>query len=140
MEDLRTMLDKQSITDINQTINEFIHTGDGYPDKLKLVSVLLNLIQEGNELLSSVDLGDFISKISDRVSEIDLQAKALKDTYGVHLIQNDKIIESLTNEKSNNITDIQQQIKKLLSEYDDIIKKLVEVRDNLPIERQLEQE
>lgn len=141
MEDLKTMLDKgMPIAEINQKTNEFIHSADGYPDKLKLVSVLLNLIQEGNKLLSDVDLGDFISKISDRVNKLNRESKNLKETYGVHLEQNDKIIKSLTNEKSNDITDIQQQIKKLLSEYDAIIKELVESRDKLPIEKQLEQE
>lgn len=141
MENLKTMLDKgMSIAEINRNTSEFIHSADGYPDKLRLVSVLLNLIQEGNRLLNSVDLGDFISKISDGVRELDLQTKALKDTYGVHLVQNDKVIESLTNKKNNCVTDMQQQINKLLSEYDAIIKELVESRDKLPIEKQLEQE
>lgn len=141
MEDLKTMLEKgMPIAEINRKTSEFVHSAEGYPDKLKLVSVLLNLIQEGNKLLSNVDLGDFIQKISDRVSELNRQSKSLKDKYDVHLAQNDKIIESLSNEKNNDITDIQQQIKELLSEYDAIIKKLVEVRDKLPIEKQLEQE
>ena len=49
-------------------------------------------------------------------------------------------MELLSDPNSNRIADIQNQIDSLLTEYDNLIKALVELRDNLPIEKQLEKE
>lgn len=141
MEDLKTLLDKgMSIVDINRNTSEFIHTADGYPDKLKLVYVLLNLIQEGTESLRSVNMSDFISQIRGRVDEIEKQSGALSMEYGTHLKQNNEITNLLTKTSDNRIAEIQRQVRELLLEYDRLVKSLVEIRDRLPIEKQLEQE
>ncbi len=138
MEDLKALMEQQPIMQVNQTIQQFVHSADGYDNKLKLTFVLLNMLQEGIQLLLSTDSEEFLSKVRKRIAELDKQSKGLADVYHMQLLQNNEIIELLTDPTSNRIADIQNQIDVLLKEYDGIIKSLVEIRDNLPIEKQIE--
>jgi len=138
MEDLKALMEQQPIMQVNQTIQQFVHSADGYDNKLKLTFVLLNMLQEGIQLLLSTDSEEFLSEVRNRIVELDKQSKGLADVYHMQLLQNNEIIELLTDPTSNRIADIQNQIDVLLKEYDGIIKSLVEIRDNLPIEKQIE--
>lgn len=140
MDDLKTMMDSLSIKDINENVHQFIHSADGNDNKIKLTFVLLNLIHEGLELLKSINFNDFISEVKSRVDEIGKQTKSLSNEYYEHLKQNKEITELLSDKNDNRISDLQSQISKMLSEYDGILKTLVEARDKLPIEKQIEQE
>ena len=140
MEDLKNMMDSLPIAEINQQIGQFIHSADGYDNKLKVTFVLLNLIQEAAQLLGGVDSNEFISEVRKRVDELDKQSTSLAEAYHTQMAQNDEIVDMLSDNTNNRIADIQDQIGILLSEYDNIVRMLVEVRDNLPIEKQLEKE
>jgi len=140
MENLKSLMDSRTIADIFQTMHQFIHSADGYGNKLKLTFVLMNLIREGTELLQSVDSSEFISDIRKRVNELDQQAGSLAEEYHAQLLQDNEIQEILSDNTSTRVSDIQGQIDVLLQEYDKIIKALVELRDSLPIEKQIEQE
>lgn len=140
MENLKSLMDSRTIADIFQTMHQFFHSADGYGNKLKLTFVLMNLIREGTELLQSVDSSEFISDIRKRVNELDQQAGSLAEEYHAQLLQDNEIQEILSDNTSTRVSDIQGQIDVLLQEYDKIIKALVELRDSLPIEKQIEQE
>ena len=138
--ELRTMIEKGTIADIDREFCRFMQSANDCPDKLKLTFVLLNILREGVKALRSVDMDGFIAEVRTNVDELDKQATNLTDAYGVHLKLNDKIADVLTNRSNSQIKDLQQRIAGLLSEYDTILKGLVEVRDSLPVEKQLEQE
>lgn len=140
MEDLKILLDKLSIEDTNRQVDSFIRSAEQYGNKLKLTVVLLHLIDESSKLLQSIDRNEFISAIREEVKRIDAHAQSLSEEYNEHLKQNQEIREVLTNSHDSQITRLQNNIKALLKEYDAVIKKLVEARDKLPIEKQLEQE
>lgn len=140
MDDLKALMESQPIAQINQVVNQFIHAADGYDNKLKLTFVLLNLLHEGAQLLQTTDSNEFISEVRKRINELDQQSNSLADVYHMQLFQNNEIMELLSDPNSNRIADIQNQIDSLLTEYDNLIKALVELRDNLPIEKQLEKE
>ena len=140
MDDLKTMMDQQPIENINNTIRQFVYSAAGYGNKLKSTFVLLNLIGEGASLLISVDSGEFLSEVSDRVNELCQQSDMLGKAYHKQIFENNKIIDLLTNKSDNRIDEIQKQIEGLLYEYDAIIKALVKVRDSLPLQTQLEKE
>ena len=74
------------------------------------------------------------------MDELNQQAGSLKDEYHTQLFQDNEIQELLADKTSTRVADIQAQIGSLLQDYDKIIKALVEIRDSLPIEKQLEQE
>lgn len=140
-ETLKIMLDKKlPITDINSSINLFVHSADDYPDKLKVTFIILNLIQEAAGLLHSISLNDFNSQVKDKVDEIDSQAKSLVELYNTHLQQNKDIASLLTDGEDNGMVDLQHKIEELLNAYDGVLRRLVEYRDRLPIEKQIEQE
>ena len=140
MENLKVLLDAHPLLEVDQAIKQFIHSADGYENKLKLTFSLLNLIREGAGLLQTVNSSEFISDIRQRVDEINKQAGSLKDEYHAQLFQDNEIQELLADKTSTRVADIQAQIDSLFQDYDRIIKALVEIRDSLPIEKQLEQE
>ena len=140
MENLKILLDSYPLSEVNKATNQFVHSADGYNNKLKLTFALLNLIQEETGLLQSVNSSEFISDIRKRVDELNQQAGSLAEEYHAQLLQDNEIQEILSDKKSTRVTDIQAQIDSLLQDYDKIIKALVEIRDSLPIEKQLEQE
>ena len=140
MENLKILLDSYPLSEVNQATNQFVHSADGYNNKLKLTFVLLNLIHEEIGLLQSVNSSEFISDIRKRVDELNQQAGSLAEEYHAQLLQNNEIQEILSDKKSTRFSDIQARIDSLLQDYDKIIKALVEIRDSLPIEKQLEQE
>ena len=140
MENLKILLDSYPLSEVNQATNQFVHSADGYNNKLKLTFALLNLIQEETGLLQSVNSSEFISDIRKRVDELNQQAGSLAEEYHAQLLQNNEIQEILSDKKSTRFSDIQARIDSLLQDYDKIIKALVEIRDSLPIEKQLEQE
>lgn len=140
MEDLKTLMDSLTIAEINQQIGQFVHSADGYDNKLKVTFVLLNLIQEAAQLLVKVDSHEFVSEVRNRVDELDKQSSSLAEAYHTQIAQNDEVVDLLSDNTDNRISDIQNQIAILLKEYDNIVKMLVELRDRLPIEKQLGEE
>ena len=139
-ENLKTMMESKSINEIEQELTEFVRSGDGYENKLKLTFVLLSIIEAGTQSLQSVDLGDFITQIKNKVEETRLQASATSDEFNAHINQDDEITGLLVGRENNRIAVIQGEVRSLLKEYDSIIKNLVQIHDQLPIEKQLEQE
>ena len=86
MEDLKALMEQQPIMQVNQTIQQFVHSADGYDNKLKLTFVLLNMLQEGIQLLLSTDSEEFLSKVRKRIAELDKQSKGLADVYHMQLL------------------------------------------------------
>lgn len=134
MEDIKTMLDnKMPIAEIKDSIHRYIYSANSYPDKLSLTIVMLHLIQEGANMLQSVDTKDFISQIVEKINEIEKQTKSLSEQYHTHLNQNDTIIDALRNNDNAQVIEMQRQLHDILSTYDGIIKTLVEERERLPL-------
>jgi hypothetical protein len=139
-ENLKTMMESKSINEIEQELTEFVHSGDGYENKLKLTFVLLSIIKAGTQSLQSVDVGEFITQVRDKVEETRVQASATSNEFNAHIDQNDEITGVLVGMKNNRIEKIQGDVRSLLKEYDLIIKRLVQIHDHLPIDKQLERE
>lgn len=134
MEDIKAMLDnKLPIAEIKDSIHRYIYSANSYPDKLSLTIVMLHLIQEGANMLQSVDTKDFISQIVEKINEIEKQTKSLSEQYHTHLNQNDTIIDALRNNDNAQVIEMQRQLHDILSTYDGIIKTLVEERERLPL-------
>jgi archaellum component FlaC len=137
MDNLKSLLESQDLANINRELYQFIHSAEGYENRLKKVFALMYLIAEADNALRAVGMDGFISDIRERVNSIDLQT--VKDTAEYHgqLAQNDIIARLLTNPSDNNIEDIRRQISTLLNEYDAAIKLLVELREKMTIEQQI---
>ena len=134
MEDIKTMLDnKMPIAEIKDSIHRYVYSANSYPDKLSLTIVMLHLIQEGANMLQSVDTKDFISQIVEKINEIEKQTKSLSEQYHTHLNQNDTIIDALRNNDNAQVIEMQRQLHDILSTYDGIIKTLVEERDKMSL-------
>lgn len=137
MEDFKHLLDNKSLADINQELHRFIHSANGHKNLLKLVFALQYLVSEADELLKTINKADFISLVSERIGDIDQQAKKLYSKYYGQLTQNNIVSQSLAESSNNRIEKIQCQISALLTEYDNVIGTLVEYRERLSIEQQI---
>lgn len=134
MEDLKTMLDKKmSIAEIKKGIHQYIYSADGYPDKLSLAFVMRDLIQEGSNLLQSINSKDFISQVDEMRNEVVKRTESLSEEYHTQFDQNNRIIDVLRNNDNTQIIEMQKQIKDMLKEYDGIINTLVGERKKLPL-------
>lgn len=140
MEDLVKMLETLTMKTIQRNIKQFIHSADGYPDRLKLSLVLMEMLREGTDLLGSLDKKDFISAIQKDAVEKIKQARTKYDEFYTHIEQNKKTVGLLTDETDSEISQKQEEITRLLSEYDEILKPLVEKREKLPIQEQMKVE
>ena len=140
MEDLKYMLETKTISEINTLLSRFVHSVDGYGDKLKVSFVLLNLMQECSQVFGAIDKTDFISDISDRINKLVQEANSDDGVCRVLFSQNNEIVDVLTNSQPTYIRNLRNEIDGLLCKYDDMIKKIVEIRDSLPIEKQLVEE
>lgn len=141
MEDLKTAFDKGlTIIDINQQVHRFVHSLDDYENRLKKVFVLLNLVAEADTIIRSVDTDAFISDICERIIKLNQEAVKLDAEYHAQLVQNDMVLQILTDSSVNRVEEIKKEIATLLNEYDDIIKTLVDIREKMTIEEQIAEE
>ena len=141
MEDLKAMLDKRMpIADINQQIYQFIHSIDGHDNRLKIVFVLLYLLAETDKLIQTINPDDFIKDVRERMVELHKNAEQIGVKYHSHLMQNYAVTQLLTDSSNNRFETIQKQISTLLNEYDDMIKVLVEIREEMSVEQQISTE
>lgn len=137
MEDLKTMMDSLPIVDVNKNVHQFIHSADEYENRLKKVFVLLSLISEAAKMIKAVGTDDFISDICESINKLEQDAKKLEAEYRAQLMQNDEVLQILTNSSDNQVEKIKREISNLLSEYDSIIKNMVERREKMTIEEQI---
>ena len=139
MKDLKTLLDEKSLDQIKQELSQFVHSADGYANRLKITYALLYLINDGCALLKTIDLNSFISDIRKRIEDIESQSGSLKETYDRHLAANKNISAVLASPSDNKLTTQQKEIEKLHREYDGMLKELLERREKLSIEGQLKE-
>lgn len=133
METIKDMIDKQmSIADINKATHQYINSINNHPDKLRSAFILLSILQEASSILTSIDFNDFSRQMIERISSIEKEVKSSSDAFNGHLHENDLIMNVLTN-NNEQVNAIQQQIKGLLSSYDEIIKNLVAERERLTL-------
>lgn len=136
MDKLSELLDNQTIDKIGNEIDSFLQPAGNHPNRLKVAFVLLHTMMKCNDLLSTIDVDEFISDIKKRIIEVEEQSKSLTETYQANLIQDQEIYRVLA-DNSSRVTEISDQIQTLLLEYDNIIKRLVQTKESLPLETQL---
>lgn len=139
METLKTLLDDKNLEQLSKELSYFIHSADGYENRLKLACALLHLIDECCTLLKTVDLDGFISDVRKRIEDVESQSNSLKVTYRRHLDSNNEINAVLVDPDENGVANLQKEIERLLMEYDSILKGILEKREELPIEKLLKE-
>lgn len=134
MESFKKLLDEKDISQISQELSQFIHSADGYANRLKLVYVLLGFMSESCNLLKTIEVDDFISDIRKRIDDVESESSNAKEIFHRHLGSNNDISAILANPNNNRVSSLQEEIKKLLGEYDLILKGIIESREKLPVQ------
>lgn len=139
MESFKKLLDEKDINQISQELSQFIHSADGYANRLKLVYVLLGLINESCNLLKTIEVKDFISDIRDRIEGVESESSNTKEIFNRHLGSNNDI-SAILDPNNNRVSTLQEEIKKRLEEYDMILKGIIESREKLPVQTLLKEQ
>ena len=139
MDTLKTLLDDKNLEQLSRELSQFIHSAEGYANRLKLTYALLGLIDECCTLLKTVDLDGFISDVRKRIEDVESQSSNLKEVYRRHLYSNKGISSVLANPDENRVSYLQNEIERLLVEYDSILKGILETREKLPVEMLLKE-
>lgn len=140
MEDLKVLLDTHTMQDVQKYVNQFIHSADEYSDQLKLALVLMKMLQDGTDLLCSIDKSSFLTAIQKEAEE---KTKKSHETYSelnALIAENEKIAGILSKGDDNELSQKEVEIRRLLKEYEVILNRLREARDKLPIQKQIELE
>lgn len=140
METFKTLLDDKNIDQISQDLSQFIHSADGYENRLKLTISLLGLINESCALLQTIDVNGFINDIRQRIEDVGSQSNNLKEAYRRHLDSNEAINAVLANPDENRMSTLQKDIERLLGEYDSLLESILRRREELPIQTLLNEQ
>lgn len=140
MEELKTILQQNSISEARQIIHNFVYSAEGFNDKLKLMVGLISLFEESTQLLNNIDTSQFVSQLRQKVEVLNKQSAQLSKAYQTQLLQNENILKILYGTLGDDAIRLQQRIEPILAEYDQLIKLIVKVREQLPIQTQMKQE
>lgn len=140
MESFKKLLDDKDISQISQELSLFIHSADGYANRLKLVYVLLGLMNESCNLLKTIEVEDFISDICKRIEDVEAESNNVKEIYRRHLDSNNEISAVLVNPNRNDISDLKKKIEELLEKFDNLLKQIMADREKLPLDKLLKEQ
>jgi len=140
MESFKKLLDEKDISQISQELSLFIHSADGYANRLKLVYVLLGFMSESCNLLKTIEVEDFISDICKRIEDVEAESNNVKEIYRRHLDSNNEISAVLVNPNRNDISDLKKKIEELLEKFDNLLKQIMADREKLPLDKLLKEQ
>lgn len=139
MEDLKDIL-QLPMKEINEKISSFVHSADGFENNIKLYFALLTLMRESMELMNTIDVNDFIEKVRILLQNINEENVKLAKEYHTQIFQDNEIATVLADNGAGRLLEVQKRVTESLDEYERLMKSIVMTRDQLPLEKQMEQE
>lgn len=139
MEDLKDIL-QLPMKEINEKISSFVHSADGFENNIKLYFALLTLMRESMELMNTIDVNDFIEKVRLLLQNINEENVKLAKEYQTQIFQDNEIATVLADNGAGRLLEVQKRVTESLDEYERLMKSIVMTRDQLPLEKQMEQE
>lgn len=139
MEDLKDIL-QLPMKEINEKISSFVHSADGFENNIKLYFALLTLMRESMELMNTIDVNDFIEKVRLLLQNINEENVKLNEEYHTQIFQDNEIATVLADNGAGRLLEVQKRVTESLDEYERLMKSIVMTRDQLPLEKQMEQE
>lgn len=134
MKDLQQMLDdKMPIKKINEAISESFDKVKNFPDRLKLVFILLHILNESSNILSSIDSENFISILKEKIDKTKSDLESTSSMYKVYLEENTKLMNILLIDDNEDFIELCNKIKSSLSEIDTMINRLVTAREKMEL-------
>lgn len=132
MKTLNELLHQDKLVDIEKEISlQFAQLQKGYYDA-KMSVMLCIIATESINALENIDQQNFPDELKKQFEEICNTYRSKACAMKQHMEENSKLIKII--DKANaDYPDIENKIKQLLSEFDEILKKKVEERDAKPL-------
>ena len=135
MEDLKTMLDKYQLKDLEKQLELFVSSAEKYPDVLKLTLALTFILRQSVELLSKQDISAFIGIVRKKLEDLENSAKQCLEQYQRQFNADIDLMHVLGLCDDANISKLSGEISDRLVECEKIIKELVDELQKLPTEQ-----
>lgn len=100
--------------------------------KLKLMFVLVHIIEECQKALGGIDTENMLNDLRVLVDKACNKTKKQKEALDTWFSQ-DKTIKEIIDGTNDEISTIEPQITELLKQYDEHLKKMVELREKLDL-------
>lgn len=100
--------------------------------KLKLMFVLVHIIEECQKALGGIDTENMLNDLRVLVDKACDKTKKQKEALDTWFSQ-DKTIKEIIDGTNDEISTIEPQITELLKQYDEHLKKMVELREKLDL-------
>ena len=139
MENLRSIL-QYPMAEVQEQLNLFVHSADGYENKLKLYFALLTIISESSALMRTIDINDFLEKVRNLLDDVNSEKSELAREYHIQFFQDKEIATVLADNGAGHLLELQQSVSKALDEFERLLRTIVQTREQLPIGKQMEQE
>ena len=100
--------------------------------KLKLVFVLVHIIEESQEVLGNIDIKNCLKELQELVKKECEKSEKQREALATWFIQ-DKQVKEVIDGTNDELTTLEQDISKLLTLYDEQLKKMIEYRNKLSL-------
>lgn len=132
MKKLRDAIDTIKLDEMCKIISSEFDEISTSTNKLKLVLVLVHIIEESQKILGSVDINFFLEVLKKRIEEVCEQTENQKRVQTLRYYQ-DKFVRDIVDGTSDELSYLEKEIEPLLVRYEQVLKSLVEIRDNMPL-------
>lgn len=127
------------LDDLCNLLTEEITELSTVKDKLKLVFVLVHIINESQKALGGIDISNCLNELQELVDKARKQTEKQKEVQKLRFDQ-DKQVRNIIDGSNNELLTLDREIEPLLERYERILNTLVQTREKLPIEKQIELE
>lgn len=132
MNKLRVQFDTTKLDELCNSLTQEIAQLATSDYKLKLMFVLVHIIGECQKALGDIDTTNLLNDLKALVGNACDKTKKQKEALDTWYSQ-DKTIKEIIDGTNDEISIIEQKITELLKQYDEHLKKMVELREKLDL-------
>lgn len=133
MTDFRTMMSQMQLKDIEAEIKQEVAAIKNHGNRMKLAVFLSILTDESFKVLQEIDREAFVNQLREKLEKQIKEYQEKKTLFETHRKQN-FVIASNIDEAASGVIQLDDEIKRLLSDYDEKLGEMVRARDLLPLE------
>lgn len=135
METLTKQIKDHSLTEFRESVKSELSVLSQDPNRLKVYVALLLLGKELVEVLEAMPLEGFIQQLKDELRQLGDHCQKLDENCQLHLSENESILHILSGKgEEAEFNELQNQIKKLLRQQDDLVRQIVVQHEKLSFE------
>jgi hypothetical protein len=129
-EPLLSLLDNKSLLECKQEIDKQFESITHHQNEMKLAIMVSFILNDAIKIIRDIDTSKFLEKLKEELECEVKEAESLKDTkdeYIQHLEKNSELIIHFESRKQE-LKEISDKVESLLSDYDKLLRELINER------------